>query len=62
MRVHTQVLRPRRAGVAEETLRLEVKLLNGADLLLELVRGAPACLSPHCLTHPLQQVPSALEP
>lgn len=46
------MLRPRRAGVAEEMLRLEVKLLNGADLLLELVRGH-TCLCVHTarLTH-----------
>ena len=36
-----QVLRPRKAGEKSETVRLEVKLLNGADLLLELV-GTPA--------------------
>ena len=42
-----QVLRPRKAGEKSETVRLEVKLLNGTDLLLELV-----CIpASHLLAH-----------
>lgn len=54
---NAQVLRPRKAGaVQEEMLRLEVKLLNGSDLLLELVRGPGP---PAYRMHACQCVPHA---